>query len=161
MSIWSSLRTIVGFLFRRAQVETEIEQELQAHLRRRADDLERQGFLARKRSARPASSLAGINATKRSAAKRWDHACSVTSSAGFPRNLPAPGSYAYWRTERNSFEGVAADDSRSYTLTGGGEPEQLEVEAVSPELFPLLGVTPCWVACLALLRISPGPIMSS
>jgi predicted permease len=65
-----------------------------------------------------------------------------SSSTGFPRNPPAPGNYAYWRTENNLFEGVAADDSRSYTLTGGGEPEQLEVEAVSPELFPLLGVSP-------------------
>jgi predicted permease len=64
-------------------------------------------------------------------------------SAGFARNLPAPGDYAYWRTEKSLFEGVAADDSRSYTLTGdGAEPEQLEVEAVSPDLFPLLGVTP-------------------
>ncbi len=62
---------------------------------------------------------------------------------GFARNLPAPGDYAYWRTETNIFEGVAADDSRSYTLTGdGNEAEQLGVEAVSPDLFPLLGVTP-------------------
>ena len=65
-----------------------------------------------------------------------------SSSAGFPRNLPAPGSYAYWRCETRLFEGVAADDSRSYTLTGAGDPKQLEVEAVSPELFPILGVTP-------------------
>jgi putative ABC transport system permease protein len=64
-------------------------------------------------------------------------------SPGFARNLPAPGDFAYWRTEKNIFEGVAADDSRSYTLTGdGAEPEQLEIEAVSPELFPLLGVSP-------------------
>jgi len=62
---------------------------------------------------------------------------------GFARNLPAPGDYAYWRTEKNIFEGVAADDSRSYTLTGDGdEAQQLGVEAVSPDLFPLLGVTP-------------------
>lgn len=62
---------------------------------------------------------------------------------GFARNLPAPGDYAYWRTEKNIFEGVAADDSRSYTLTGDREAaEQLSVEAVSPDLFPLLSVTP-------------------
>ena len=62
---------------------------------------------------------------------------------GFARNLPAPGDYAYWRTEKNIFEGVAADDSRSYTLTGDGDDaKQLGVEAVSPDLFPLLGVTP-------------------
>lgn len=66
-----------------------------------------------------------------------------SSSTGFPRNPPAPGNYAYWRTEKNLFEGVVADDSRSYTLTGSGaEPEPLDVEAVSPGLFPLLGVRP-------------------
>ncbi|MBV9760255.1 MAG: ABC transporter permease [Acidobacteriaceae bacterium] len=64
-------------------------------------------------------------------------------SGGFARNLPAPGDYAYWRTENNMFESVAADDSRTYTLTGEGvESKQLVVEAVSPDLFPLLGVTP-------------------
>jgi predicted permease len=61
---------------------------------------------------------------------------------GFPRNLIAPGDYPYLKTEKNLFEGVAVDDSRSYTLTAGGEPQQLEVEAVSPGLFSLLGVTP-------------------
>lgn len=50
-------------------------------------------------------------------------------SRGFERNLPAPGDYAYWRAENKIFEGVAADDSRSYTLTGdGNEAEQLGVE---------------------------------
>ncbi|HXW93430.1 MAG TPA: ABC transporter permease [Terriglobales bacterium] len=203
MTLWSSLRTILGFLFGRPQVEMEIEQELQAHLRKRADDLEGQGFSRgeAERQARIefggyqrykeecrealgtrllAELIADVRYGLRQLRRNFGHTavavitlalgsgattamfCVVdavflhplpyrqsgrlvsffSSSAGFPRNLPAPGSYAYWRTEKNLFEGVAADDSRSYRLTGDGEPEQLEVEAVSPELFPLLGVTP-------------------
>jgi predicted permease len=203
MSIGSSLRTIAGFLFRRPQIEREMELELQAHLRRRADDLEHQGF-SRAEAERQArvefggyerykeecrealgtrllgELIADVRYGLRQFRRNFGFTAVATitlalgsgattamfcvvdavflhplpyresgrlvsffsSSAGFPRNLPAPGSYAYWRTEKNLFEGVAADDSRSYTLTGGGEPEQLEVEGVSPELFPLLGVTP-------------------
>ena len=44
MSTWSLLRMVLGFLFRRPQVEREMEQELQAHLRKRADDLEGEGL---------------------------------------------------------------------------------------------------------------------
>ena len=203
MSIWSSLLTIRDFVCRRPQVEGEMEEELQMHLRRRADDLERQafsraeaerqariefgGYQRYKEECREALAprlLEKLIADVRYGLRQLRHNLGFTtvavitlalgsgattamfcvvnavflhplpyrqserlvsffsSSAGFSRNLPAPGSYAYWRTETNLFEGVAADDSRSYTLTGGGEPEQLEVEAVSPELFPLLGVTP-------------------
>jgi putative ABC transport system permease protein len=203
MSIWSTLRTVGGFVFRRPQVESEMEEELQAHFRRRADDLERLG-LSRAEAERQAriefggyqgykeesrealglrfvgkliadvrfgfrqlrrnfgfTAVAVITLALGSGAttamfsvvnavflnplpyRQSDRLVSFfSSSAGFPRNLPAPGSYAYWRTETNLFDGVAADDSRSYTLTGAGEPEQLEVEAVSPGLFPLLGVSP-------------------
>lgn len=202
MSIWSSLRTVAGFVFRRPQVEKEMEEELQAHLRRRADDLERQSF-SRAEAERQArlefggyqrykeecrEALAPLLLEKAIADVRYGFRqfrrnygftavavitlalgsgattamfCVVnavflhplpyrepdrlvsffSSSAAFPRDLPAPGTYAYWRTETNLFESVAADDSRSYTLTGSGEPEQLAVEAVSPELFPLLGVS--------------------
>jgi putative ABC transport system permease protein len=44
MRIWSSLCTTLAFVFRRSQVESEVEQELRSHLRSRADDLERQGL---------------------------------------------------------------------------------------------------------------------
>ncbi|MGA8594676.1 MAG: ABC transporter permease [Bryobacteraceae bacterium] len=203
MSIWSSLRTIGGFVFRRPQVESEMEEELRAHLRRRADDLEHQGFSRAEAERQARIEFGGYQRYKeecrealgprllgklfadvryglRQLRRNFGFAavavitlalgsgattamfCVVnavflhplpyrqsgrlvsffSSSAGFPRNLPAPGSYAYWKTETNLFEGVAADDSRSYTFTGAGDPEQLEVEAVSPGLFPLLGVTP-------------------
>lgn len=38
------MRTILEFLFRRRRAEREMEEELRAHLRSRADDLERQGL---------------------------------------------------------------------------------------------------------------------
>lgn len=204
MSIWSSLRTIGEFVFRRPQVERELEEELRAHLRRQADELERQGF-SRAEAERQAriefggherckeecrealgprlagKLIADVRYGLRQLQRNYGFTaiavitlalgiaattamfCVVDTvflrplpyrqaerlvsffsiSAGVARNLPAPGDYAYWRAEKELFEGVAADDSRSYTLTGdGAESEQLDVEAVSPELFPLLGVTP-------------------
>ncbi|MGH9689166.1 MAG: ADOP family duplicated permease [Candidatus Acidiferrales bacterium] len=44
MSILSSIRTVLGFLLRRRRAEREMEEELRSHLRRRMDDLERQGL---------------------------------------------------------------------------------------------------------------------
>lgn len=44
MAVWSSIHAAVGFLFHRSRVEREMEDELRAHLRSRADDLERQGI---------------------------------------------------------------------------------------------------------------------
>jgi predicted permease len=44
MGILSSLRLIVHFHFRRTRVEHEMEEELRSHLRRRVDDLQRQGL---------------------------------------------------------------------------------------------------------------------
>ncbi len=44
MRILSRLRTIWNFLFRRSQIEDEMEEEFRSHLRSRAQDLERQGL---------------------------------------------------------------------------------------------------------------------
>jgi putative ABC transport system permease protein len=41
-----------------------------------------------------------------------------------------------------ALEGVAGLSDRHLVLTGGGEPDELNVIASSPELFPLLGVSP-------------------
>lgn len=204
MTVFSSLRTFLDFVFRRSQVEAEMEEEFRSHLRSRADDLEHRG-LSRGEAEREARiEFGGYQRYKEECRERLGTRvlqelaadvryglrqlhrnsgvnivaililalgigattamfCVVDTvllrplpyrqpgrlvsffsvSAGFTRNLPAPGDYAYWRTEKNIFEGVAAVDSRSYTLTGdGAASEQLDVEAVSPELFPLLGVTP-------------------
>ena len=44
MKALSSLRSFLAFIFRRREVEREMEDELRAHLESRADDLERQGL---------------------------------------------------------------------------------------------------------------------
>jgi predicted permease len=44
MSILSSVRTLLDFLFRRRHVERDMDEELRSHLRSRADDLELQGL---------------------------------------------------------------------------------------------------------------------
>jgi putative ABC transport system permease protein len=44
VTLLPSIRTLLRFLFRRARVERETEEELRSHLRRCADDLERQGL---------------------------------------------------------------------------------------------------------------------
>ncbi|HEX8293919.1 MAG TPA: ABC transporter permease, partial [Pyrinomonadaceae bacterium] len=68
----------------------------------------------------------------------WEDA----SRIGFPQNTPAPANFLDWKTQTQSFEGVAALMWRSLNLTGYGEPQKLNGNAVSADLFPLLGVRP-------------------
>ncbi|MGH9398475.1 MAG: ADOP family duplicated permease [Terriglobia bacterium] len=44
MKLLSSVRTLLSFVFRRARVEHEMEEELRSHVQLRADDLERSGL---------------------------------------------------------------------------------------------------------------------
>jgi putative ABC transport system permease protein len=68
----------------------------------------------------------------------WEDA----SRIGFPQNTPAPANFLDWKTQTQSFEGVAALMWRSLNLTGYGEPQKLNGNAVTADLFPLLGVRP-------------------
>jgi predicted permease len=68
----------------------------------------------------------------------WEDA----SFAGFPRNTPAPANYVDWKTQNQVFEDIAATDSRSFNLTGDGEPQKVEALGVTANFFPLLGVKP-------------------
>ena len=45
-----------------------------------------------------------------------------------------------WRTLNRSFEGIGAARIAPITLTGAGEPERLQGQMASADLFPLLGV---------------------
>jgi len=47
-----------------------------------------------------------------------------------------------FRERATSFESLAALEWRSFGLTGGGEPEQLQGAVISPNLFGLLGAAP-------------------
>ena len=59
----------------------------------------------------------------------------------------APGTttdpdYVQWRTQNQVFVDIAAFHGQTFNLTGAGEPERLLGAQVTPNLFPLLSVTP-------------------
>ena len=68
----------------------------------------------------------------------WEEA----SFAGFPTNTPAPANFLDWKNQNRSFEDMAATATRSFNVTGDGEPERIEAYAVSANFFPVLGVQP-------------------
>jgi putative ABC transport system permease protein len=59
-------------------------------------------------------------------------------------NVVSPGNYIHWREQSQSFEQIAgASPNFRATLSGGGrEPEEVPIQLVSGNLFPMLGVTP-------------------
>jgi putative ABC transport system permease protein len=59
-----------------------------------------------------------------------------------PRNSVSPANWLDWQRESRTLEGLAAWRTRRLTLTGAGEPVQVDAQAVSAEFFPLLGVKP-------------------
>ena len=62
------------------------------------------------------------------------------SRLGFPRDTPAPANYADWKAQTQIFQDAAATAWQTYDLSGKGmEPEKLEGERVTQNLFPLLG----------------------
>jgi putative ABC transport system permease protein len=58
------------------------------------------------------------------------------------RGNPAPGNYSDWRTQNRVFEHVAAFSNTSFNLTGDGEPEKINGQAVTANFFALLGSKP-------------------
>lgn len=68
----------------------------------------------------------------------WEDA----SAIGFPRADATPGNYADWKAQQSVFDDMAALTLRSFNLTGDGEPERPAAQAVTANLFPLLGVQP-------------------
>lgn len=63
------------------------------------------------------------------------------SSVGFPRDTPAPANYADWKAQTQIFQDLAATSWQVYDLSGKGmEPEKLEGEEVTQNLFSVLGV---------------------
>ena len=66
-------------------------------------------------------------------------------AGGSGRRVPVPVSPATffdWRNGVSSFEQIAAVAPNEVTLTGDGEPEQLQAAGVTAEVFPMFGVTP-------------------
>src|SRR5690242_8867244 len=65
-----------------------------------------------------------------------------SSFIGFPENTPAPANYVDWKAQNTVFSGMAARQGSSMSLTGGGAPEQLFGQRVTPNFFDVLGVQP-------------------
>ena len=63
-------------------------------------------------------------------------------SRGLTAGRSAYGSVEQWRKQSGSFADIAVFDPVSAMLTRGGEREQISVNRVSPNFFPLLGVQP-------------------
>jgi putative ABC transport system permease protein len=57
-------------------------------------------------------------------------------------NASAPGNFHDWNTQNTVFSEMAAVGSRSWNLTGNGEPMRVDGEAASAALFRVLQVTP-------------------
>ena len=69
----------------------------------------------------------------------WEDA----TSYGFPRDTPAPGNFADWRSRNEVFEDVAAASfGGSFNLTGDGRPEEITGRGVTANLFSVLGASP-------------------
>ena len=56
------------------------------------------------------------------------------------RNVVSPGNFLHWRADNTVFDKMAAWYDFNTNLTGQGAPEQLSVQAVTPNLMSLLGV---------------------
>src|SRR4029077_15701544 len=68
----------------------------------------------------------------------WEDA----SAYGFPRDTPAPGNFADWKSRNQVFEDLAAISNASLNLTGSGNPEDLLGKWATANLFSILGVIP-------------------
>jgi len=66
----------------------------------------------------------------------WEH----QPLHGFPHNSVSPGNFLHWQDANTVFEQMAAFVDIRADLTGTGEPEQIPGQAVTPNLFPLLGI---------------------
>jgi len=66
----------------------------------------------------------------------------MSSCCGLPDFSASVLNYLSWREQAQSFESLGAVGSVNFNLTGNGEPEQFAGSAISPSLFPLLGLEP-------------------
>ena len=58
-------------------------------------------------------------------------------------NVVGPANFIYWREMNQSFEDLAAVSlTYNVTVTGDGEPEELQAQSISAGLFAILGVPP-------------------
>ena len=68
----------------------------------------------------------------------------------------APSTYFLYREQAQSFEDIGLWDNTSVTLTGRGEPEEVEALMVSDGMLPVLGVAPALGRTITKPDDSPG-----
>src|SRR5215813_1081754 len=68
----------------------------------------------------------------------WEH----TPTLGIAQNQMAPANFFDLRKQNQAFEDVGAFSELSLNLSGAGEPERLEGQLVTANVFGLLGVSP-------------------
>jgi putative ABC transport system permease protein len=68
----------------------------------------------------------------------WEDA----TSYGFPQDTPAPGNFSDWRARNHVFDDIAAFKWDNLNLAGEGNPEHLIGQAISANLFSVLGISP-------------------
>ncbi len=61
---------------------------------------------------------------------------------GNKENVVSPANYLDWRARTNLFSSISAVGGTRRTLTGAGEPEEVDIQLVQRDFFPLLGVQP-------------------
>src|SRR5437016_1184016 len=61
---------------------------------------------------------------------------------GRSQNSVSPANFLEWKKRSSSFEQIAASWDTRANLTSGGEPEEIQVQKVSADFFPVLGVPP-------------------
>ena len=68
-----------------------------------------------------------------------------------------PATYFTYRDNQRTFEAIGAWDSNQVSITGRGDPEQVEALSVTDTTLPLLGVQPhSRPACSAAEDTAPG-----
>src|SRR5215470_14022950 len=65
-----------------------------------------------------------------------------TPALGIQQNQAAPANFFDLRSQNQSFEALGAYGPLDINLTGAGEPERLDGQLVTANVFSILGVTP-------------------
>src|SRR6266850_1476102 len=60
---------------------------------------------------------------------------------GWQSNVVSAANYLDWRARNTSFDAMSALLFRTQSLTGIGEPEEIRVQAVGEDFFPMLGLS--------------------
>ena len=84
------------------------------------------------------------------------HVPPAKSFPGITTFTVSPANYVDWQRQNHVFEDMAIYAYRGFTLTGSGQPEQVDAGAVSARFFSTLGVQPMLGRVFSAEEDSPG-----